>query len=84
MIDTKKLVKNSHIIILGTPHSFYKIKIPKNKFLIDSWGFCLIILLLGGSGNLGSAIIQSNKFKNIFILKNIVNILNKKKLSISN
>ena len=40
VIDTKKLVKDSDIIILGTPHYFYKkIKIPKNKFLIDSWGF---------------------------------------------
>ncbi len=39
------------------------------------------ILLLGGSGNLGSAIIQSNKFKNIFYpKKNIVNILKKKKI----
>lgn len=39
------------------------------------------ILLLGGSGNLGSAIIQSNKFKNIFYPeKNKVNILNKKKI----
>ena len=40
VIDTKKLVKDSDIIILGTPHSFYKkIKIPKKKYLIDSWGF---------------------------------------------
>ena len=39
------------------------------------------ILLLGGSGNLGSAIIQSNKFKNIFYpKKNKINILNKKKI----
>jgi dTDP-4-dehydrorhamnose reductase len=39
------------------------------------------ILLLGGSGNLGTAIIQSNKFKNIlYPKKNTVNILNKKKI----
>ena len=40
IIDKKKLIKNSDIIILGVPHSSYKkIKIPKDKFLIDSWGF---------------------------------------------
>lgn len=40
VIDAKKLVEDSDIIILGTPHSFYKkIKIPKKKYLIDSWGF---------------------------------------------
>jgi UDP-N-acetyl-D-mannosaminuronic acid dehydrogenase len=40
IIDKKKLIKNSDIIILGAPHSSYKkTKIPKNKFLIDSWGF---------------------------------------------
>ena len=40
VISVEKLVKDSDIIILGTPHSFYKkIKIPKNKYLIDSWGF---------------------------------------------
>ena len=39
-IDKKKLIKNSDIIILGVPHSSYrKIKIPKKKYLIDSWGF---------------------------------------------
>lgn len=39
------------------------------------------ILLLGGSGNLGCTIIQSNKFKRIFYPnKNTVNILNKKKI----
>ena len=40
IIDKKKLIKNSDIIVLGVPHSSYKkIKIPKDKFLIDSWGF---------------------------------------------
>ena len=40
MISAKKLVKQSDIIILGVPHSSYrKIKIPKKKYLIDSWGF---------------------------------------------
>ena len=40
IIDKKKLIKNSDIIILGVPHSSYrKIKIPKEKYLIDSWGF---------------------------------------------
>ena len=39
-IDKKELIKNSDIIILGVPHSSYrKIKIPKKKYLIDSWGF---------------------------------------------
>ena len=33
-------VKKSNIIVLGVPHTSYKnIKIPKNKYLIDSWGF---------------------------------------------
>ena len=40
IIDRNKLIKKSDIIILGVPHSFYKkIKIPKNKYLIDTWGF---------------------------------------------
>ena len=40
IIDRNKLIKKSDIIILGVPHSSYKkIKIPKNKYLIDSWGF---------------------------------------------
>lgn len=40
LIDKKKLIKNSDIIILGVPHSSYKkIKIPKNKYLVDNWGF---------------------------------------------
>lgn len=39
------------------------------------------ILLLGGSGNLGSTIIKSNVFKNIlYPNKNKINILNKKKI----
>tara|TARA_B100000886_G_C20397308_1_gene480963 strand:- start:410 stop:1573 length:1164 start_codon:yes stop_codon:yes gene_type:complete len=40
IIPEKKLIKKSDIIVLGVPHSSYrKIKIPKKKFLIDSWGF---------------------------------------------
>ena len=40
IINEKKLIKNSDILILGAPHSKYKnIKIPKTKYLIDSWGF---------------------------------------------
>ena len=40
IIDKNKLIKKSDIIILGVPHTSYgKIKIPKNKYLIDSWGF---------------------------------------------
>ena len=40
IIDKNQLIKKSDIIILGVPHSSYKkIKIPKNKYLIDSWGF---------------------------------------------
>ena len=39
-IDKNKLIRECDIIILGVPHSSYKnIKIPKNKYLIDSWGF---------------------------------------------
>ena len=58
---------NSDIIILGVPHSSYKkIKIPKNKFLVDSWGFLdSNVLLLGGSGTLGSKIIKSKIFNNL-------------------
>ena len=38
--DKKVLIKKSNIIVLGVPHTSYKnIKIPKNKYLIDSWGF---------------------------------------------
>ena len=40
IISAKKLIRKSDIIILGVPHSSYrKIKIPKKKYLIDSWGF---------------------------------------------
>ena len=40
IIDKKKLIKESDIIILGVPHSSYKkLKIPKNKYLVDTWGF---------------------------------------------
>ena len=40
IINKKDLIKKSDIIILGVPHSSYKkIKIPKKKYLIDSWGF---------------------------------------------
>jgi len=40
IVDKKTLINQSDIIILGVPHTGYKkIKIPKNKFLIDSWGF---------------------------------------------
>ena len=38
--DKNKLIKQSNIIILGVPHTSYKnMKIPKSKYLIDSWGF---------------------------------------------
>ena len=38
-IDKKDLVKKSDIIILATPHKAYKkLKIRKNKILIDIWG----------------------------------------------
>ena len=40
LISKKKLIRESDIIILGVPHSSYKgLKISKNKFLIDTWGF---------------------------------------------
>jgi len=40
LIDKKRLIKESDIIILGVPHSSYKkLKMPKNKYLIDTWGF---------------------------------------------
>ena len=39
-LKKKELIKKSQIIIIGAPHRSYKnIKIPKKKFLIDSWGF---------------------------------------------
>ncbi len=38
-IDTKSLIRKSDIIVLATPHLQYKkLKIPKNKVLIDVWG----------------------------------------------
>jgi len=38
-IDKRELVKKSDIIILSTPHKAYKkLKISKNKILIDVWG----------------------------------------------
>jgi UDP-N-acetyl-D-mannosaminuronic acid dehydrogenase len=40
LVNKRDLIKNSDIIILGVPHSSYKkVKIPKSKYLIDSWGF---------------------------------------------
>jgi len=40
IIDKKKLIKKSEILIIGAPHKSYKdIYIPKNKYLIDTWGF---------------------------------------------
>ena len=40
IIKSNYLIKKSDIIILGAPHSAYKrLKIPKNKYLIDTWGF---------------------------------------------
>ena len=39
IIEKNKLIKESDIIIIGVPHSNYKkIRIPKNKFVVDSWG----------------------------------------------
>ncbi len=39
IIDKNKLINESDIIIVGVPHSNYKkIHIPKNKFVVDSWG----------------------------------------------
>jgi UDP-N-acetyl-D-mannosaminuronic acid dehydrogenase len=39
-LNQKKLILKSDIIIIGAPHKVYKtIKIPKNKYLIDIWGF---------------------------------------------
>jgi UDP-N-acetyl-D-mannosaminuronic acid dehydrogenase len=40
IIDKKKLIKKSEILIIGAPHKSYKnIYISKNKYLIDTWGF---------------------------------------------
>lgn len=39
-LNQKKLISKSDIIIIGAPHKVYKtVKIPKNKYLIDIWGF---------------------------------------------
>lgn len=39
-LNKNKLISKSDIIIIGAPHSVYKkIKIPKNKHLVDIWGF---------------------------------------------
>ena len=39
-IDKNSLIKKSDIIILSTPHKIYKkLKINKNKILVDIWGF---------------------------------------------
>ena len=39
-IDKNSLIKKSDIIILSTPHKIYKkLKISKNKVLVDVWGF---------------------------------------------
>jgi UDP-N-acetyl-D-mannosaminuronic acid dehydrogenase len=39
-LNKNKLISKSDIIIIGAPHAVYKkIKIPKNKHLIDIWGF---------------------------------------------
>ncbi len=69
-IDKKLLVKKSDIIIVSTPHKAYKnLKIGKNKILVDIWGFIeknSKILLIGGSGNLGSSIIKSELFENLY------------------
>ena len=38
-IDKNSLVKKSDIIIISTPHKVYKkLKIKKNKILVDIWG----------------------------------------------
>lgn len=35
----KELIKKSDVIVLAVPHKKYqKLKIPKNKFVIDTWG----------------------------------------------
>jgi len=39
-LNKNKLISKSDIIIVGAPHKAYKkIRIPKNKYLIDLWGF---------------------------------------------
>ena len=38
-IKKEKLIKKAHIIIIATPHKAYsKIKFPKNKKIVDTWG----------------------------------------------
>ena len=38
-VDKKNLIKKSDIIILSTPHKAYKkLKIGRNKVLVDIWG----------------------------------------------
>ena len=38
-IDKKELIRKSDIIILSAPHKAYKkLKIKKNKIIIDIWG----------------------------------------------
>ena len=39
-VNKNQLIKKSDIIILSTPHKIYKkLKISKNKVLVDIWGF---------------------------------------------
>jgi UDP-N-acetyl-D-mannosaminuronic acid dehydrogenase len=39
-LNKNKLILKSDIIIIGAPHTVYKkLRIPKNKHLIDIWGF---------------------------------------------
>ncbi len=39
-VNKNKLISKSDIIIVGAPHKVYKrMSIPKNKYLIDPWGF---------------------------------------------
>ena len=70
-ISKDDLIKKSDIIVLGAPHKAYKkLKINKNKIVIDVWGFFKKknkdrVLLIGGTGSLGSAIINSKLFKNL-------------------
>lgn len=38
-VSKEQLIKESHLIIIGVPHSNYKgIKIPSNKKVVDLWG----------------------------------------------
>ena len=37
--DEKELIKKSDVIVLAVPHKKYqKLRIPKHKFVIDTWG----------------------------------------------